>query len=135
VGSSRLSSAYSGGAAGDKTRIDYGTGHECMFVCFLLVLARLNFFTASDSEALALEVFAEYVALVRRLQVFAEYVVLVRRVFAEYVELVRRVFAEYVALVRRVFAEYVALVRRVFAEYVVLVRRLSANTHIQSMWH
>ena len=40
-----------------------------MFVCFLLVLARLNFFTASDSEALALEVFAEYVALVRRLQV------------------------------------------------------------------
>ena len=66
---SRLSSSYSGGAAGDKTRIDYGTGHECMFVCFLLVLARLNFFTASDSEALALEVFAEYVALVRRLQV------------------------------------------------------------------
>ena len=56
------------GSIGDKTRIDYGTGHEQMFICFLVVLARLTFFSKADAEVLALHVFREYLALVRRLQ-------------------------------------------------------------------
>ena len=29
---------------GDATRIDYGTGHECNFVCFLMVLEHIGLF-------------------------------------------------------------------------------------------
>jgi len=59
---------YLTASIGDKTRIDYGTGHEQMFVCFLAVLARLSFLKMEDAEVLALYVFKEYLALVRRLQ-------------------------------------------------------------------
>jgi len=53
---------------GDKTRIDYGTGHEQCFVCFLAALATIGFFKESDSDALALLVFWEYLQVVRKLQ-------------------------------------------------------------------
>mmetsp|Transcript_54561 Transcript_54561/g.129106 ORF Transcript_54561/g.129106 Transcript_54561/m.129106 type:complete len:427 (+) Transcript_54561:3-1283(+) len=53
---------------GDKTRIDYGTGHEHCFACFLAALATIGFFKESDSDALALVVFWEYLQLVRKLQ-------------------------------------------------------------------
>jgi hypothetical protein len=45
---------YLTASIGDKTRIDYGTGHETMFVCFLAVLARLGFFQASLFLSLSL---------------------------------------------------------------------------------
>jgi len=53
---------------GNKTRIDYGTGHEHTFICFLTALAQIGFFVAEDAEALALGVFWEYLQLARKLQ-------------------------------------------------------------------
>jgi len=53
---------------GNKTRIDYGTGHENCFICFLTALAQIGFFVAEDAESLALAVFWEYLRLARKLQ-------------------------------------------------------------------
>lgn len=54
---------------GNPTRIDYGTGHELAFVAFLCCLFKTGFLVTSDCCAVALSVFANYLALVRRLQV------------------------------------------------------------------
>lgn len=48
---------------GDRTRIDYGSGHELSFLCFLLCLYRLGCLTADDSRDVVLLVFTRCVCL------------------------------------------------------------------------
>ncbi|EKX73731.1 phosphotyrosyl phosphatase activator, putative [Theileria equi strain WA] len=50
---------------GNNKRIDYGTGHELEFVCFLKGLYNLNVFKGSDLKALVLIVVNRYFELVR----------------------------------------------------------------------
>eukprot|EP00744_Colponema_vietnamica_P013751 GILI01019282.1.p1 GENE.GILI01019282.1~~GILI01019282.1.p1 ORF type:complete len:398 (+),score=73.97 GILI01019282.1:40-1233(+) len=59
---------YLANSFGDQQRLDYGTGHEANFVCFLCCLAHLNVFTPEDHPALVLRVFWRYLSLMRRLQ-------------------------------------------------------------------
>ena len=54
---------------GNATRIDYGTGHETHFACFLLCLTKLGVLNESDFPAVVNRVFRQYLRLVRRLQV------------------------------------------------------------------
>ena len=53
---------------GDPIRIDYGTGHELNFLCFLLILTVLGYFTESDRTAVVHHVFVQYMSLMRKLQ-------------------------------------------------------------------
>ena len=53
---------------GNKTRIDYGTGHETTFCELLYCLAKLNVFTDSDRLPLVTHVFARYLKLMRKVQ-------------------------------------------------------------------
>jgi serine/threonine-protein phosphatase 2A activator len=55
-------------AFGNASRIDYGTGHETAFVCWLACLAKLGLFSPEDGAALVTRVFAASVHLTRRLQ-------------------------------------------------------------------
>ena len=61
-------SAYLEHAFGDPQRLDYGTGHELNFVCWLCALAKLGFLEATDYPALVLRVLARYLSIMRRLQ-------------------------------------------------------------------
>lgn len=53
---------------GNNTRIDYGTGHELNFVAWLAALTKLGVFTEEDYQVLILDVFNEYLVLMRALQ-------------------------------------------------------------------
>lgn len=53
---------------GNKTRIDYGTGHETTFVAFLYCLGRLGVIKETDCRGVVLKVFNEYLLLMRKLQ-------------------------------------------------------------------
>lgn len=53
---------------GNRTRIDYGSGHELNFVCFLVCLQKLNVITASDNENISLGVFNDYLEVMRFIQ-------------------------------------------------------------------
>eukprot|EP00485_Elphidium_margaritaceum_P001069 CAMPEP_0202695896 /NCGR_PEP_ID=MMETSP1385-20130828/9342_1 /ASSEMBLY_ACC=CAM_ASM_000861 /TAXON_ID=933848 /ORGANISM="Elphidium margaritaceum" /LENGTH=402 /DNA_ID=CAMNT_0049351977 /DNA_START=22 /DNA_END=1230 /DNA_ORIENTATION=+ len=53
---------------GDYTRIDYGSGHELTFVCFLLILAELRLFKRTDFAAIVLRIFNRYLLLMRFIQ-------------------------------------------------------------------
>ena len=53
---------------GNKTRIDYGTGHEMSFIMFLCFLFKVGVFQPSDMSVVGLKVFSEYMNLVRELQ-------------------------------------------------------------------
>ena len=53
---------------GDPIRIDFGTGHELNFLCFLLVLTVLGYFTEADRAAVVHHVFTHYMAVMRKLQ-------------------------------------------------------------------
>lgn len=53
---------------GNRLRIDYGSGHELNFVCFLLGLQKLGVLKKTDHAALVLRVFIRYIALMRVLQ-------------------------------------------------------------------
>ncbi|KAL6715657.1 Serine/threonine-protein phosphatase 2A activator 2 [Lecanora helva] len=53
---------------GNRTRIDYGSGHELNFITWLLCLNRLSLLPESTFPALALRVFPRYVKLMRRIQ-------------------------------------------------------------------
>ena len=53
---------------GNKTRIDYGTGHETTFCQLLFCLAKLGVFTERDRLALVSQVFAKYLRLMRKIQ-------------------------------------------------------------------
>ena len=60
--------AYVAESFGNKTRIDYGTGHELNFVAFLCCLSKLGLLRAEDARLIALCVFNKYLALMRRVQ-------------------------------------------------------------------
>lgn len=60
--------AYLKDAFGNKTRIDYGTGHEASFAAFLCCLFKLRVLDQSDCAAIVFKVFQRYLELMRRLQ-------------------------------------------------------------------
>jgi len=61
-------SDYWVGCFGDKTRIDYGTGHETTFIAWLCCLHRLGVLSDEDYTTTVLKVFNTYLDLMRKLQ-------------------------------------------------------------------
>ncbi|CAG8950336.1 hypothetical protein HYFRA_00006829 [Hymenoscyphus fraxineus] len=55
-------------AFGNRTRIDYGSGHELNFMLWLLCLYQLRIVDRSDFRALVLKVFTRYLTLMRIIQ-------------------------------------------------------------------
>lgn len=53
---------------GNRKRIDYGTGHEANFVCWLYCLTSLGCFDANELDKLVLVIFNRYIRLMRHLQ-------------------------------------------------------------------
>ena len=53
---------------GDRTRLDYGTGHELNLLVSLLILYGIGFLKDEDLEATVNVIFAKYLALMRRIQ-------------------------------------------------------------------
>ncbi|OBA28030.1 P2591 protein [Hanseniaspora valbyensis NRRL Y-1626] len=54
---------------GDRQRIDYGSGHELNFLCFLYVLYKYNnYLTEEDFTNIVLSSFIEYLSLMRRIE-------------------------------------------------------------------
>ncbi len=53
---------------GDFFRIDYGTGHEASFAAWLFCLFKLSVFKEEDKPLVILQVFNNYIKLMRRLQ-------------------------------------------------------------------
>jgi serine/threonine-protein phosphatase 2A activator len=53
---------------GNRTRIDYGSGHELNFMIWLLCLYQLRIITPSDFRPLVLKVFTRYLILMRKIQ-------------------------------------------------------------------
>ena len=53
---------------GNRSRIDYGTGHETTFLMFLYCLFALGALQQEDQEAVVLRVFKRYLDLMRQLQ-------------------------------------------------------------------
>jgi len=53
---------------GDRTRCDYGTGHETNFFAFLYCLNRIGAIKEEDYPAVVVKVFITYLALMRKLQ-------------------------------------------------------------------
>ena len=59
---------YLGESFGNPSRIDYGTGHETMFIMWCAAVAKAGGFVPSDMPALALKVFPLYISVARHLQ-------------------------------------------------------------------
>lgn len=53
---------------GNRTRIDYGSGHELNFLCYLLCLKKLNKLNDADAKSLVLKVLWKYISLMRVIQ-------------------------------------------------------------------
>jgi serine/threonine-protein phosphatase 2A activator len=53
---------------GNRTRIDYGSGHELNFMLWLLCLYQIKLITPSDFLPLVLKVFTRYLTLMRLIQ-------------------------------------------------------------------
>ena len=54
---------------GNQFRLDYGTGHELNFFCFLLILYKSRVYTEKDFPYLIFKILFKYVLFVRKLQV------------------------------------------------------------------
>jgi len=61
-------STYFAEAWGNRTRIDYGSGMELNFLCWLICLDRLGVIEESDHTALVIRVFWRYIEIMRILQ-------------------------------------------------------------------
>jgi len=61
-------SVYFNEAWGSRTRIDYGSGMELNFLCWLICLERLGVVGESDHKALVIKVFWRYIEVMRILQ-------------------------------------------------------------------
>lgn len=61
-------SVYFYEAWGNRTRIDYGSGMELNFLCWLICLDRLGVVQGSDHVALVIRVFWRYIGVMRYLQ-------------------------------------------------------------------
>lgn len=61
-------SAYLNQSFGNRTRIDYGSGHELNFMMWLLCLYQLAVLEKSDFKTLVLRVFARYLEVMRLIQ-------------------------------------------------------------------
>ncbi|KAI3405201.1 RRD2 [Candida oxycetoniae] len=53
---------------GDANRIDYGSGHELNFICFLLCLKKIGVIERHEYTGIVLLVFTKYISVMRRLQ-------------------------------------------------------------------
>mgnify|MGYP002627246664 FL=1 len=53
---------------GNPHRMDYGTGHELNYLCFLYVLYKAGLYTEDDFPFLSLNIFFKYVVFMRKLQ-------------------------------------------------------------------
>ena len=54
---------------GSYQRLDYGTGHELNFLCFILVLFCCGYYKETDFSAIVVHIFFRYIAFVRKIQV------------------------------------------------------------------
>ncbi|THU84548.1 Phosphotyrosyl phosphatase activator, partial [Dendrothele bispora CBS 962.96] len=61
-------SIYFNEAWGNRARIDYGSGMELNFLCWLLCLEKLGVLQESDHKAIAIRVFWRYIQVMRVLQ-------------------------------------------------------------------
>ncbi|KAF8578827.1 Phosphotyrosyl phosphatase activator [Ramaria rubella] len=61
-------SAYFTESWGNRTRVDYGSGMELNFLCWLICLERLGVVQESDHTALVIRVFWRYIGVMRVLQ-------------------------------------------------------------------
>lgn len=61
-------SEYLKNSFGNRTRIDYGSGHELNFIVFLLCLHKLKYFQEEDFPCIILQVFNKYMKIMRQLQ-------------------------------------------------------------------
>lgn len=55
-------------AWGNRTRIDYGSGHELNFISFLLCLKQLGLIQPESYKAVVLRLFLKYMDVIRRVQ-------------------------------------------------------------------
>ncbi|KAF3932224.1 hypothetical protein ABW20_dc0110307 [Dactylellina cionopaga] len=53
---------------GNRTRIDYGSGHELNFICWILCLHQLSLLPSTSLPSIPLHVFPTYIALMRNIQ-------------------------------------------------------------------
>ncbi|PPQ79012.1 hypothetical protein CVT25_002321 [Psilocybe cyanescens] len=61
-------SVYFNESWGNRTRIDYGSGMELNFLCWLICLERLGVLQESDHKAIVLKIFWRYIQVMRILQ-------------------------------------------------------------------
>ncbi|KAL8931860.1 MAG: hypothetical protein Q9211_006684 [Gyalolechia sp. 1 TL-2023] len=61
-------STYLYNSFGNRSRIDYGSGHELNFIVWLLCLDRLSILAPSTFPALVLVIFPRYIHLMRKIQ-------------------------------------------------------------------
>ncbi len=54
---------------GSYQRLDYGTGHELNFLCFILVLFCCGYYPESEFSSIVVHIFFRYIAFVRKIQV------------------------------------------------------------------
>ncbi|KAF3293643.1 Serine/threonine-protein phosphatase 2A activator 2 [Orbilia oligospora] len=53
---------------GNRTRIDYGSGHELNFICWLLCLHQLSHLTPTSFSSIPLHIFPTYLTIMRHIQ-------------------------------------------------------------------
>ncbi|EPS45173.1 hypothetical protein H072_839 [Dactylellina haptotyla CBS 200.50] len=53
---------------GNRTRIDYGSGHELNFICWILCLHQLSLLPSSSLSSIPLHIFPAYLSIMRHVQ-------------------------------------------------------------------